>query len=201
MFDSYFQGAEAKAEQKARSESMNFEQQQNAMKVNVPEERMDLMAQESRSDLIKWQQDLDDELMELVYKLRGYVIKNNQWILPDNVVPLCNERFVNDVVIPQCKPFLSRNLINSNYNEENILADLLNTTNEIVDNMSDGFDKYDIVFTNYDMVLRSIKNVIKPGIFRALHGWTKKTDSTNFKRVESSFDSPQQQQRELFKFK
>jgi len=201
MFDGFMQGNnEAKVQERARQEAMTFERQENALKTNVPEERLDLMAQESRSDLIKWQQDLDDELMELVYKLRGYAKHEGGW-LKTKSVPLCNDVFINDVVIPQCKPFLSRNLINSNLKEEDILESLKNTCNEIADNMADGFDKYAILFVNNDLVMRSIKNVIKPGIFRSLNGWTKRTDSTNFKRVESSFDNPQEHKRELFKFR
>lgn len=201
MFDSFFSGnSEAKMQEKVRKETMNFERQQDAMKVNVPEERLDYIQQESRSDLIKWQQDLDDELIELVMKLKGYSKHENGWIKVRDE-PLCNDLFIDSVVIPQCKPFLSRNLINSNFKEESVLCSLKNTADDIADNMADGYDIYGIKFTNYNLVTRSIKNVITPGAFRALNGWTKRTDSTNFKRVESSFDNPQQPTRELFKFR
>jgi len=43
---------------------------------------------------------------------------------------------------------------------------------------------------------------MKNSSFRALNGWTKKTDSTIFKKLESSFDNANQpQQKGLLGFK
>ena len=112
--------------------------------------------------------------MELVNTLRGYSMDAEGVYKPTKgVEPLCNNVFITDVVIPQCRPFISRNLINSTFTEERILLDLKHTSNDIVANMADGFDRYDIDFQNYDIVLRMIKNVIKAGAFRALNGFTK----------------------------
>ena len=193
---------EGKQVVEAEKRHMSFQREQNTMAVTAPEEQTEIINQEGKSDLLKWQQDLDDELMELVYRLKGMTKIDGEFKRVDKGNPLCNDKFVTDVVIPQCKPFLSRNLINSNFTEDRILMDLKHTSNDIMSNMADGYDIYGIQFQNYDIILRLIKNVIKAGAFRALNGWTKKTDSTIFKKLESSFDNANAQpQRGLFGIK
>jgi len=193
---------ENKEEIAAEKRMMGFQREQNTMTVNAPEEQTEIMNQEGKSDLLKWQQDLDEELMELIYRLKGFAKIDGEFKPIPGHRPLCNEKFIINVVIPQCKPFLSRNLINSTFTEERILLDLKHTANDIMANMADGYDLYNINFQNYDIILRLIKNVIKAGAFRALNGFTKKTDSTIFKKLESSFDNANtQQQKGLFGFK
>lgn len=151
---------------------------------------------EYRNDLIRWQQDLDDELLELVQILLGLQkIAKDKWVRISE--PLCNSKFVQHVIIPHCKPFTSRNLINSNLDERMILSMLKNTCNDIADSISDGFDIYDIDFRNYDNIMREIKNTIIPGPFRALKGWTKRMDSTMIKRIESFNEKQPKQQKKV----
>ena len=107
-----------------------------------------------------------------------------------NVPPLCNELFV-DYVQSQVEPFLSRNLINSNFTEKRILATLRYTMDDIADAMADGWNIYGVEFINANLVDRLIKNVITPGPFRALKGWTKKSDNTIAKRIEGFIDKPE----------
>ena len=199
----FFGGREEKMQMEAEKRAMNFQREQNLITINTPQQQQDmteLQINEGRSDLIKWQQQLDDELQEIVFTLKGFRKKDGVWFIPTNPTALCNDLFIDEVVIPQCRPFLSRNLINSNFQEERILMMLRTTMDDITDNMADHYDKYDIDFTNYDLILRLIKNVIKPGIFRSLNGWTKKTDSTNFKRIEISNETQEQKQKGLFGF-
>ena len=188
--------SEEKANRAAEKRAMGFQREQDALKVAVPEDRTELINQEGKSDLLKWQQDLSGELMELVNTLRGYSMDAEGVYKPTKgVEPLCNNVFITDVVIPQCRPFISRNLINSTFTEERILLDLKHTSNDIVANMADGFDRYDIDFQNYDIVLRMIKNVIKAGAFRALNGFTKKQDSHIHKVLESTYQNDGQPKR------
>ncbi len=177
---------------------MNFQREQNVYATTTPTEQTDIFNQEGKSDLIRWQQDLDDDLLELAKSQTGWTKVDETWI-KTNAIPLCNDLFMADVVLPQCKPFMSRSGINSNLNEDRLLCMLRSTADDIADNMCDGFDKYGINFINYDVVLRLIKTTITHGAFRALEGWTKKLDSMNFKRVETSMDKPEQEKRSLFR--
>ena len=177
---------------------MSFQREQNTLAVSAPEEQTEIMNQEGKSDLLKWQQDLDPELERIAFRFTGWAKTDGVWTRTDRK-PLCNDRFMNDVVAPQLEPFLTKNLINSNFTEDRILLDLKHTANDIMSNMCDGYDMYGIDFQNYDLILRVLKNTMKSSAFRALNGWTKKTDSTIFKKLESTFDNAnQQQQRGIF---
>jgi len=191
-----------KAEVASEKRQMGFQREIETQKIALPEERAEMIDNEGKSDLLKWQQDLNPELMDLVNRLRGF--EEQQDGSYSSIIgmgePLCNSKFITDVVIPQCKPFISRNLINSTFTEDRILLDLKNTSNDIAANMADGYDIYDIQFQNYDIILRMIKNVIRAGAFRALNGFTKKVDSTVHKVLESTFQNEGQQKR-AFGFK
>ena len=194
-------GNEEKAVVASEKRQMGFQREIETQKIALPEERAEMIDNEGKSDLLKWQQDLNTELMDLVNRLRGYEEQQDGSYKSSGVgEPLCNSKFITDVVIPQCKPFISRNLINSTFTEDRILLDLKNTSNDIAANMADGYDIYNIEFQNYDIVLRMIKNVIRAGAFRALNGFTKKVDSTVHKVLESTFQNDGQQKR-AFGFK
>jgi hypothetical protein len=189
-----FQSEQEKQQQadiaaEARQVGYAHQQQVTSMGANPDEERTYYNTQEARSDLLHWQQELDDELDKLCFFLLGLERdgKTKEGVRQVSE-PLCNTKFVNDVVRPQCVPYLSRSMINSRLDELTILNDLRNTCNEIAEAMADNHDKYGIRFENYDIVVRAIKNTIKPAAYRALQGWTKKTDSTVIKRFEASGD-------------
>ena len=187
--------SEQKAELAAEKRQMAFQREQNVTTVTAPEEQTEIINQEGKSDLLRWQQDLDPELESIAKRFTGWTKKDGEWVKSDGKNnPLCNNRFMNDVVEPQLEPFLTKNLINSNFTEERILLDLKHTANDIMANMADGYDLYDIDFQNYDLILRVLKNTMKSSAFRALNGWTKKQDSQIHKILESSFDNANSQQ-------
>jgi len=156
--------------------------------------------QDNKSDLIKWQQDLDDDLNDLVMTLKGRAIVNDTII--QVAEPLCNDLFIHQVVIPQCKPFLSRNMINSKFDEKRLLNKLKHTMNDIADAMADSWgikgSIYNIEFVNFNLIDRNIKNVIEASAFRSLQGWTKKTDSTMIRRNEVTTESIDTQKKSMF---
>ena len=185
---------EDKVEIAAEKRHMEFQREQNTLGVVAPVEQTELIDQQGKSDLLKWQQELDPELQNIAYRFTGWVKVDGIWT-KTKATPLCNDKFMNDVVAPQLEPFLTKNLINSNFTEDRILMDLKHTANNIMANMADGYDLYGIQFQNYDLILRVLKNTMKSSAFRALNGWTKKTDSTVFKKLESSFDNANPQQK------
>ncbi len=182
-----------------------FTQALETTKMGVSDDQTALNMQEERTDLLKWQQDLDIELQKLIHILKGEVCVDNGWARRTYwregkkyfVRPMCNDKFIQEVVIPQCTPFLDRNIINTWYEEEQILNNLKLTCDDVTDAMCDHYDGYGIDFTDYDIVLRNIKNVIKPGAFRALKGWTKKIDSTIIRRIEQSSDNQEKEKKGL----
>lgn len=196
MFNTLFnqQGQLIKAEERSDKREKQFQREQNIISqtAHPSADHSYREEQDKKSDLLKWQQDLDDEILSLVQTLRGMAYNGEAWIQVRNP-PLCNDVFIYEVVIPQARPFFSRNLINSNLEETNILKMLRNTMNDIADAMADAWivdtSAYGIKFTDHDLVMRLIKNAIQSGPYRALKGWTKKTDNAQHKRIEMSSDS------------
>lgn len=150
--------------------------------------------QEARSDFLKWQQELGDELIDLVLTLKGKGMDENGKIVVIDPNPICNDDFINKVVIPQCKPLLSKNLINSKLDEQRILSMLKWTANEISDAIANSWQidhsTYGIRFEDFDLVMQLILNTITPTPYRAHKGWTKKSDNEMAKRIEAFTDRP-----------
>jgi len=183
----------------------HHEQNLETFRASAQDDQTALQHQEDRTDLIKWQQDLDPELQKLINNLKGNICSEGVWsprtYWKDGKLirarPMCNDKFIQEVVVPQCSPFLDRNIINTWFEEPQILSSLKNTCDDIADAMADHYDEYDIEFTDYDIVLRNIKNVIKPGAYRALKGWTTKINATMIRRVEQSNDSMEKDKKGL----
>ena len=177
----------------------NFLKEQQTVDIATANETLDYTNQNDRSDLLKWQQDLDDELVRLRYRLKSFTkYEDGKWgprvisvgkdkegePVYQRTPPLANDLFI-DYVESQVEPFLSRNLFSSNLNEKRILEILRNTCDDIGDAMADGYDIYEIEFINYDLVMRLIKNMIIPGPFRALNDGQRRHDRTIAKRIEA----------------
>jgi len=211
MFDKIL-NKEGKEEEKQIQEQRDFVREQDMMSNATASEQVDQFNQESRSDLLKWQQDLSDEIEKLKHRLRSeHLNAEGQWVqklIPvgyddqnkvvyDLVPPLANEIFI-DYIETQVEPFLSRNMFSSNFNEKRILQMLKNTCNDIADAMADGWDIYAIEFINFNMVMRLIKNIITPGPFRALNDGQRRHDRTIAKRVEAFQDRETNSPRKSF---
>ena len=200
MFDSFLpnspgkmQKAQQQADLAAEKRQVGYADQQQVMSAatNPQENQMYNMEQAERSDFLKWQQDLDDEQLNLIQTLLGSVIKEGEWVKIKE--PMCNDIFIQEVLVPELRPFTSRNMINSNFNEQQILDNLKFTSNDIADAMSDNHDIYGIDFKNYDLIVRMIKNTMKSSAFRSLNGWTKRIDSTMIRRIEAMHDNTGQE--------
>src|SRR3990167_61187 len=102
-------------------------------------------------DLLKWQQDLFDEVDQLKHDLNGEVLTNEGWVQVHK--PLLNDAGV-QMIETAIRPLFSRNLINSNFTEERALQILKDTHNDIKDNLVYNYDKYDVEFLSYDHIVR-----------------------------------------------
>jgi hypothetical protein len=203
MFPFQSENQEMKFAKEQNADQMQHTEKLETLKTLAQDDQTVIQRDVERTDLLKWQQDLEPELQRLINVLKGNVLMNNEWTprtyWKDGKLlrarAMCNDRFIQEVIIPQCSPFLDRNLLNTYYEEKDILKNLMNTCDDIADAMADHYDDYGIEFTDYDIVLRNIKNVIRPGIYRALKGFTKKIDSTIIRRVEQSNEMNQDREK------
>lgn len=165
--------------------------------------------QAEREDLVRWQQDVSDELFGLRYALKRYMQKQDgTWAkqliftgkydktgkpLYKELPPLLNENGI-AMIETQIRPLISRNMIMSNFNEKRILSFLKRTMDVIVDNLADNFDIYELEFHNMDTVVSLTLNYIMPSPYRAMNNGERKHLTTVTKRVETMSEHGQQPQ-------
>jgi len=149
--------------------------------------------QREKSDLIRWQQELDNSLLTLKHRLRSETLIDGKWVSNGNVSPLLTESGIT-MIEAELSPFLgeeAKNLINSNLSEDMILNTLRNTADTIVCILADNYDSHVIDATPSRMshITRIVKNAMLPTPFRAVEGWTKKQDNMGIKRIETHIDN------------
>ena len=207
MFD--FFNKEAKEAAKAEKREKDFIRERDTFNTHHTDDNTYLATQDNKSDLIRWQQEFDAELDELFHELlsekkvggvwvpktyKEYNIDKKIWITKD-VSPLCSAEFAEKLIRIGVKPWLNKNAVNSNLTEKTIIKMLRNTHNDIVGAISDGWGIHGIKsLDDANHICRMLKNYVDPAAYRALNGWTKNTDSTMIKRIESSQESLQKQQ-------
>jgi len=188
-------------EQQAEQRQYEYGREQMGLQTaeQIPDQVL-LQQKEENQDLLKWQQDLKDELAQLKHDLRGEVYdldkgwtrekillgydKNNKEVY-GFMPPLMNEVGIR-MIETACRPIMSRNMINTRIDEKMAYGILRRTSDTIVSSIAFyGETAYGMEFGNYSFVVRLVKNVMIPTPFRALKGWTKRMDSTISKRVEA----------------
>jgi benzoyl-CoA reductase/2-hydroxyglutaryl-CoA dehydratase subunit BcrC/BadD/HgdB len=200
MFENWMPNNQLKQELEAEKRQINLAREQSSLAASS--DPLYAQEQNAKSDLIRWQQELEDGLEILKMRLRNRTKDSEgNWILPDGKKQLLTEEGI-CMIESELSPFLgqeAKNLINSNLSEDTILMMLRNTSDTIVDNLADNYDTYvvDPTPANLSHTVRIIKNAIIPTPFRALSGWTKKTDTTGIKRIETFIDSPQDKNKKI----
>lgn len=200
MFEEFLPNSEAqmaKAQLTAQDKEHRAAREQMAMQVAAAEQYGE--GDNGKSDLIRWQQELEAELDTLKYRLKNYMRKGDMWVPRMITVngeqveapPLLTEEGI-QMVEAEVQPFLSKNLINSNLDEKRILNLLKFTSKTITRNLGYSYEEYVIEPTpqNLSHIKRIIKNVIIPTPFRAINGWTKRQDNAATKRVETYSENP-----------
>lgn len=189
--------------QKADKKEKDFIRERDAFNTAAADDNTYLENQDRKSDLIRWQQEFGEELETLYHELlseektqKGWETKKYQeysetkkvYVLKE-VPPLCSPAFAEKLLRIAVKPWLNKNAVNSNLDEKTIVKMLRNTHNDVVTSISDEWGQHRIRNINdANAIVRMIKNFTDPAAYRALDGWTKKTDSTMIKRIESQQD-------------
>lgn len=207
MFE--FLESDKKEAQKADKREKDFIRERDTFNTHHSDDATYLETQTQKSDLIRWQQEFNEELENLKHELLSEVKTSEGWVrktykeydphkkvyVVKEVAPLCSPEFAEKIIRLAVKPWLNKNAVNSNLNEKTILKMLRNTHNDVVGAISDGWGLHGIrSLDDANQICRMIKNYIDPAAFRSLDGWTKRTDSTMIKRIESQQEVAQQPQ-------
>jgi hypothetical protein len=188
--------------------------QQHLQALAAEDDQTFIHQKEEREDLVRWQQDVSDELFGLRYALKRYIQHadgtwHKQLIFTGNydktgqpvykeLKPLINENGI-AMIETQIRPLISRNMIMSNFNEKRILSFLRRTMDVVVDNMADNYDVYELDFHDMDTVYSLTLNYIMPSPYRAMNNGERKHLTTVTKRVEtmSEHGQPVQEKKKL----
>jgi hypothetical protein len=200
LFESWIQNKETKAAIESEKRQIALAREQASMQA-TNNDAVFAQEQNNKSDLIRWQQELDNSLVILKHRLKCETKDPNTgiWVSMDKVPPLLSDNGI-AMVETELSPFLgeeAKNLINSNLTELMILQTLKNTSDTIVCNLADNYDTFVLDATPSKMshIMRIIKNAMLPTPFRAQDGWTKKQDNMGIKRIETFVDNESNNQR------
>lgn len=168
-----------------------FQREQMVMQqASSPHDDAALMQEiEQNADLVRWQEDLDDEIATLKHKLKREIWNSEDGWRRSELPPLLNDKGI-AMIEEELEPLTSRNMILSNLAIENVMFILRNTSRTIRHNLMNNFDAYGMDPIQYRHIMRLIKNAIIPAPFRALNNGERGYIRTFNKRVESFSTAP-----------
>jgi len=165
--------------------------------------------QQQRSDLVRWQQDLEEEIDQMSHDFKNEILIEGKWKRQNFLVGYDQEGnsiyhelppVMNDLGISRIKsylrPLLSRNLINSNYSEERIYTNLRNIIQTIILHLRDNYYIYEIRKQDLSWIVRQIKSFAEPTMWRCWNNGERKYLTTIHKHIEAHNESSNQQQQQ-----
>ena len=181
------QSAELKAELDSEKRHMQFAKEQAAMQAGANQDDNAYGNPNANPDLVRWQQDLEDEVSDLKHRLKREVWNDVDGWRPGPYAPLLNSIGV-AMIEEELRPLTSRNMINSNLSEEFIMFILRNTSDVIADNLMFNYDVYDMDPLQYEHIVRLVKNAMLAAPFRAMNDGERRHQREIVKRIETHSD-------------
>lgn len=186
--------------------NMNFVREQNATRAAMQDDLQIDMFNERQKDLVIWQQDIAEEtLQQLAHELRNewYDPKTESWnkrlllTLPSGkkiyMQPLLNEVGIQSI-ISLVRPLLSRNMINTNLDGDQISKMLVRTIITTILNLGHEYDSWglgiDPKISTLDRIVDLVQNYIMPTPYRALHDGERRHLRSFSRRIETLSEAP-----------
>ena len=155
-----------------------------------------------REDLTRWQQDLQNILLELEYNLRNYAkssegtwIPKKYWTKKDGqlieleIPPLLN-RVGLSKMMSIVNLYLNRNVMMSTLTQEIIFRMMRGFAATIIFNLGENFDVYEIDQTDLKLIVKMLKDTVETTLYRALNNGERRYLNTINKRIETFADGP-----------
>ena len=194
-----------------RREEQFFDKQLSETKENIllegaasaDSEMVHLQRAKEREDLVRWQQDLTEDMVVLVHHLKrerfdpdtnrwapvkSWAMDQNGQVVQVDAEPMCNDVCI-QMIIALVQPFMSKNEIMSNYSEERILQKLRSTLKTLVRNLGIKHDYYEIDFHDMSAIRTTIQNYIMSGPHRALNNGERRHLESTTRRIETAGES------------
>lgn len=131
------------------------------------DEEIVLQQQRERANLTKWQQDLKDDIDLMEHRLRKEILVKDKWQKLEGVDPMCSEECIQEIVA-MLGPSVSKNLMMSKYDKEDILSALLDLTNAVTLHIISNRERYKIRMSDLTPIMQIFRTSVTPTYFRAL---------------------------------
>lgn len=159
----------------------------------------------TEADTLRYTQGVEDSIItNLIHELRNHFIINpekGEWEIPTEFVGYDEQGKpqyrdirpkLNDIgilaVINQARPFLNRNMINSNFSEERISLLIKNAYLELHRDLLTNRQRYGLTYacdpSEISVILRIFLAYILPGPFRALNDGERRSNRSMYKSME-----------------
>lgn len=187
---------------------MKYKQQEIAQAEDPASEALHHEMQDQRSNFLRWTQDLDERRDYLKFTLKNYELiqtpQGNEWkpVMVDGkpLPPLANDNCIRRL-LALADGFLSKNLINSNFDENRVLLMLRNSMWNLVTVLVIDFTKYGINgMADLNIIAETFKVAILPAPFRAYNDGERKHSRTIAKFQEVVMEQPQTKKRKFSLF-
>jgi hypothetical protein len=162
----------------------------NAQRQNMVDDQTQHAYLNQSSDFNRWTQDLDKEKDRLKHRLKREVWDDavGGWV-KSNMPPLLNDKGI-AMIEETIEPLMSKNMINTNLDENQINRRLKNVLACVNDNLTYNFDIYDIDELQQEHIMDLVTSTIIPAPFRAMNDGERRHVRTFTKeghtRVETS---------------
>jgi len=187
MFNLFTKPKEKEFEQQKELQKMGGTD--NLVATELAPEKEDIAAkafmQEQRDSLTKWQQNLEPELQQMVHDLKkevmtSYDAEGEEVWEPIDEEPICTDEFVHRF-LTKVRPFMSKNVMMSNYSEERILLVLRYALIDIITDIGYNREKYKIDKGDMDHIVQVFKSYIMPTLFRPMNQGERKHIGTTYR--------------------
>tara|TARA_R100001530_G_scaffold109433_1_gene76825 strand:- start:15 stop:665 length:651 start_codon:yes stop_codon:yes gene_type:complete len=166
---------------------------------------------ETKRELTRWQQDMDDQINQAVHDLRNEVMIDGEWVPQTEVVgidkdgepimgqynPKMNEYGIR-AFVSSMRPLLSRNLMMSNYDEAKILSKLRGSVTTFILDLMKNYNLYGVRKQDMSAIIRSFRNHAEPAHYRALNNGERSYLNTIHKSVEAKTETIQPEKKKGF---
>lgn len=162
----------------------------NAQRQNLIDDQTQHSYLNDYSSFNRWTQDLEKDKDRLRHRLRREVFDETTggWVR-SSMPPLLNEQGVS-MIIETVEPLMSKNIINTNLDENQINKRIKNVVGTVNDNLTYGYDIYAVDEFSQAHIIEIVVNTIIGALFRALNDGerthVRKITKEGYSKIETS---------------
>lgn len=197
--------------QSERKQNQDFMEKMQVLSSQLNQPDNFQQVREEKDDLTRWQQDLKEEVNNFIHDLKREffddgVWKKHQIFIGKNkegeFVYMDAPPLMNDMGIYTClgylKPLISRNLMMSNFDTQNILRKMRRTFSAITQHLSYNWRAYEIEKRNLPIILQIIKDFAEPTHWRSWNNGERSFQSTINKNIYARTESTTPQKKSIW---